>query len=405
MAAEIKPAVQSNDQFSPKKPALLAKLDGCNNDVNAAVLIPGEDGVISVSDDKTVRVWLKRDSGQYWPSICQYMPSGATSVYYTVETRQLFIGQENGTISEFSLASDFNRMMPVREYLAHQARVTQIIFAITCEWVLSVSCDKMFSYNCTQTGRNIGTYTPEAWCTSLEFDSQTKHAFIGDYSGQITMLKLDNNGASVITTLKGHSGSVRSIAWDMERQMLFSGSFDQTIIIWDIGGQQGNAYELQGHHNKVSALCYLRTSKKLISAGEDSVLVFWDMVKNRKETPEWVESDLCQLCGRPFFWNFRAMMDQRQLGLRQHHCRHCGKAVCEKCSLHRLTIPSMGFEFAVRVCDTCNALLKDKERPSLATFHDVKHAVVAMDLDEPSKKLITVGQDRLIKIWDISSLI
>lgn len=34
----------------------------------------------------------------------------------------------------------------------------------------------------------------------------------------------------------------------------------------------------------------------------------------RKEVCEWVESDICQLCTRPFFWNLRAMMDQRQLG-------------------------------------------------------------------------------------------
>jgi hypothetical protein len=53
MAAEIKPATQSNDKFcTTKKPALLAKLEGCGDEINAAVLIPGEDGVISVSDDK-----------------------------------------------------------------------------------------------------------------------------------------------------------------------------------------------------------------------------------------------------------------------------------------------------------------------------------------------------------------
>lgn len=112
---------------------------------------------------------------------------------------------------------------------------------------------------------------------------------------------------------------------------------------------------------QVSALCYLNSTKQLISAAEDCVLIFWDMSKQRQETPEWVESDLCQLCGRPFFWNLRAMMDQRQLGLRQHHCRHCGKAVCEKCSSIKLTIPSMGFEFAVRVCEPCHVALKDKE--------------------------------------------
>ncbi|XP_019759587.1 WD repeat and FYVE domain-containing protein 2 isoform X2 [Dendroctonus ponderosae] len=333
------------------------------------------------------------------------MPSGATSVYYTVETRQLFIGQENGTVSEFSLASDFNRMMPVREYLAHQARVTDIIFAITCEWILSVGRDKVFSYNCTQTGRNIGVFNAESWCTSLQFDAQSKHAFVGDYSGQITMLKLDNNGPSVITTLKGHSGSIRSLTWDVARQMLFSGSFDHNIIVWDIGGQQGNAYELGGHHSKVSALHYSDSTKQLISAGEDAVIVFWDMIHPRQETPVWGESDLCQLCNKPFFWNIRAMMDQRQLGIRQHHCRYCGKAICEKCSQGRLSIPSMGFEFAVRVCDPCHNALKDKERPSLATFHDAKHCILSMDVDETSKKLVTVGQDRVIKIWDISALL
>lgn len=54
MAAEIKPAPKTpNDRFSTtKKPALLNKLEGCTDDVNAAVVIPGEDGVISVCDDK-----------------------------------------------------------------------------------------------------------------------------------------------------------------------------------------------------------------------------------------------------------------------------------------------------------------------------------------------------------------
>lgn len=59
MAAEIKPAVRSsNDRFSTtKKPELLSKLEGSNDDVNAAVLIPRENGVISVSDDKLVKLF------------------------------------------------------------------------------------------------------------------------------------------------------------------------------------------------------------------------------------------------------------------------------------------------------------------------------------------------------------
>lgn len=52
------------------------------------------------------------------------------------------------------------------------------------------------------------------------------------------------------------------------------------------------------------------------------------------------------------------MMDQRQLGLRQHHCRHCGQALCARCTSQRIPIPSMGFEFEVRVCDPCHIQLK-----------------------------------------------
>lgn len=52
MAAEIKPSPKRNERFSTKRPELLSKLEGSGDDVNAAILIPGENGVISVSDDK-----------------------------------------------------------------------------------------------------------------------------------------------------------------------------------------------------------------------------------------------------------------------------------------------------------------------------------------------------------------
>nr|CAD7594134.1 unnamed protein product [Timema genevievae] len=358
-----------------------------------------------VCDCRTVRVWLKRDSGQYWPSICHYMPAGATALYYCVETRHLFVGIEVGAISEFVLAPDFNRMTHVRTYPAHQARVTDVLFALNCEWVLSVGRDKMFQFHCSETGRRLGDYISEAWCTAVQFDAQSKHAFVGDYSGLVSMLKLDNSGVQPVTNLKGHSGSIRSLAWDSDKQLLFSGSFDQSVIVWDIGGQQGTAYELQGHQNKVSALCFAGLHQLLISGGEDSVVVFWDMSLPRKETPEWQESDSCQRCGRPFFWNLRAMMDQRQLGLRQHHCRFCGRAVCDRCSTGRASIPVMGFEFDVRVCDPCLVELKDMDHTPMAVFHDAKHSVVFMSLDEARQRLLTVGQDRLIKVWDISALL
>lgn len=278
--------------------------------------IPYRETLITFNS-RTIRVWLKRDSGSYWPSICNYMPSGCTSLDYTAETRQLFVGQENGTISQFLLSDDCNRLTPIKEYLAHQGRISALIFAKHSGWILSCSRDKTFAVHCTETGNKIGGYTMEAWCTALQYDSLSKHCFVGDFAGQITMLKLGPTGASLVTILKGHTGSVRTIFWADGPQLLFSGSYDHSVIVWDIGGRRGTAYELQGHQNKVSALNYATKTQQLISCGEDSVIVLWEMNAMRKAAPEWVEADTCQTCARPFFWNLRAMMEQKQVGIRQ----------------------------------------------------------------------------------------
>lgn len=42
----------------------------------------------------------------------------------------------------------------------------------------------------------------------LRYDDDTQHAFVGDYAGQITLLKLERQKYSTITTLKGHEGNV-----------------------------------------------------------------------------------------------------------------------------------------------------------------------------------------------------
>jgi len=36
-----------------------------------------------------------------------------------------------------------------------------------------------------------------------------------------------------------------------------------------------------------------------------------------------------------------------------HHCRACGKGVCDTCSSNRVCVPLRGIDFPQRVCDTC----------------------------------------------------
>ena len=117
---------------------------------------------------------------------------------------------------------------------------------------------------------------------------------------------------------------------------------------------------------------YSAEHRRLVSAGEDSRLVCWDMAATRLETPDWATSDTCQLCSRPFFWNLRAMYDQKQMGLRQHHCRRCGKAVCDYCSAKRTVLTDRGHEYPVRVCEECHISVTEAEKKPMANFFDTR---------------------------------
>jgi len=414
MAAEIRPDPLTNvsslasalpDMISPDaKPELLNKVEGGSEEVHAAILIPDQDGIISISSDRSVRLWLLRDSGQYWPSVCHYMGAAATAIHYRHQSMQLFIGLDNGTVSEFIVSEDYNRMDHARDYHAHQSRVTGI--HVTSEgWVCSVARDRYFQFHNCKNGQRLGGYSCSAWCTALSYDEGAKYAFIGDYSGSITVVQLSENGVKLINVLKGHSGSIQSLCWDQSQGWLYSGSYDSSVFIWDIGGRKGTVFELNGHRNKVNTVHYVPSVKKLMSTGEDSTLVVWDLNKNRVESADWAESDICQLCNKPFYWNFQAMYQQKQIGLRQHHCRKCGKAVCDSCSTKKCPLPGRGHEFPVRVCEDCYIKVTEDEKKSMARFYDMKHCVRYMSYDEGRKMMLTVGPDHIIKVWSLKGIV
>jgi hypothetical protein len=75
--------------------------------------------------------------------------------------------------------------------------------------------------------------------------------------------------------------------------------------------------ELHGHTDRLVGITFDKLRKTLITCSADGHLGVWPMNVKRNETPKWLESDACQICHLPFFWNIRAMWTQKQIGIRQ----------------------------------------------------------------------------------------
>ncbi|PIK36727.1 putative WD repeat and FYVE domain-containing protein 2 isoform X2, partial [Apostichopus japonicus] len=149
------------------------------------------------------------------------------------------------------------------------------------------------------------------------FDDESKHTFVGDYSGTITIIRVADNGHQLVTTLNGHSGSVRSLCWDKNKsfcslEVLTNQSLSGISAVTK--AQRLNCKDIQV---KLKPCFFCNQSNQLLSSGEDSRLVVWNMENKRQETPEWQESDICQKCNEPFFWNFKEMWNAKTIGVRQ----------------------------------------------------------------------------------------
>lgn len=72
---------------------------------------------------------------------------------------------------------------------------------------------------------------------------------------------------------------------------------------------------------------------------------FREDVVSRTGLPKWVPDDefsYCQGCYTSF-----------TVFNRRHHCRACGRLMCQKCSKYKRNLQKLGVNKKVRVCKTC----------------------------------------------------
>ncbi|XP_008205232.1 rabankyrin-5 isoform X2 [Nasonia vitripennis] len=112
---------------------------------------------------------------------------------------------------------------------------------------------------------------------------------------------------------------------------------------------------MKGNGNLCRTL--VKSGACLGSMNKDGITIFnyqvatkqllYRLLESLTQEAPWADKDLCLECGTKF-----------SLTMRKHHCRHCGRILCSKCSGQDVPILKFGLNKPVRVCAVCFDVLQ-----------------------------------------------
>ena len=85
-------------------------------------------------------------------------------------------------------------------------------------------------------------------------------------------------GGTELLSLKGHTGSLTSVAFSADGKRIVSGSYDKTVKVWD-ADKGTETLTLKGHTQPVSSVAFSADGKRIVSGSYDKTVKVWDADK------------------------------------------------------------------------------------------------------------------------------
>lgn len=236
----------------PTQPLLALDAGGHTSCVNKLAFTPDGKEIITVSDDKTIRVW-DIASGEPVRTIRPPIGQGPEGMIYCLaispDGRLLAAAGYTWTggpnlIYLISLADD----RIVRQLFGHENVVQDVAFSPDGRRLLSGSNDATAKIWNVQTGEcevTMTGHTQSIYGVCWSPDGSRVATACYDHTAAIW-----NAGSGrQMAVLKGHTAEVECVDWSADGHWLCTAADDNTIRVWDYNGKLLQTYDNLGEHN------------------------------------------------------------------------------------------------------------------------------------------------------------
>ena len=263
-------ATKTNGQDSSFR--LNMKLSGHRANLEAVAFSPDGKWLASGGWDNEMRIY-KADTPKQWTEVRVHKSHRAaiTSIAFSKDGKFVASGSKDFTIQVYETETG----KAVFSASDHKDAVTRVLFDAKSKFIMSSSVDGTIRmYDLLEPKNNekprfikytgpINSFVPAIDGRSFFVASNKAIIDIVDFKGV------------VLRTLTGHSDVVTSMALSPDGKKLISGSYDKTVINWDL--TTGKALRtLKGHLWKVTSVCWSNDGRYMASTGNEGETIVWD---------------------------------------------------------------------------------------------------------------------------------
>ena len=116
--------------------------------------------------------------------------------------------------------------------------------------------------------------------TSVAWSPDGRRIVSGSYDNTLQLWD-GANGKPIGAPLKGHTGIVSSVAWSPDGRRIVSGSWDDTLRLWDGASGKPIGAPLKGHIEPVISVAWSPDGRRIVSGSYDNTLRLWDGANGR----------------------------------------------------------------------------------------------------------------------------
>lgn len=243
------------------------------NKITTVVLSSDGGKIASAFDNRTIDVW-STDTDQL---VC-VLPGGhdgsVFAMAFSPDGKTLASGgdDENVRLWDYRLGE-----LVGEPFTGHEGRVSALAFSLDGVFLASGSWDIVVRIWDTHTGQQHRVYSSHKdGVASLAFapDGNALASASSDRTVHIWNIRDDGHPTSPLV-LRGHSEDVNCVCFSNDGLYVASCS-DDTIRVWDVGGDYSSVPPLDGHADSVNAIAVSGDSRLIASASDDGSVRVWD---------------------------------------------------------------------------------------------------------------------------------